>query len=263
MAETIRSAKSGSDWTRNELIAYNIKIVPQTPNQFFGAVGASLAHLDPLIITGFVDTENLSDATLRYLTHLDHAAHAGQESLIDEFSRQTLDLLGYSERGLTLYTRFSIPLTICGDDKSAQTDVCLVNGRTMILLILQEDKTVFNISDPEPQVIAEAIAAYQYNNNKRERRGLAVLDEMIFPCITMVGTRPTFYLVPVNQALSDAVTTGQYPPAPTEVKKCVTVAGHNRSLSEGMDRPEYRRVALERFMAFKTLARSHWEKFLV
>lgn len=92
---------------------------------------------------------------------------------------------------------------------------------------------------------------------------MATLDEMVFPCITMVGTRPTFYLVPVNRALSEAVTTGQYPPRSTVVRKCVTVAGHNRSSSEGMEKPEYRRVALERFVAFKTLAKSHWEKFLV
>jgi hypothetical protein len=259
-------SKSGSGWTRNELIAYNIKIVPQTPEQFFGAVGVSLTHLDPLIITGSTtDTTNLSDTTLRYLTHLDLATHASHESFIDEFSRQTLDLLGYSERGLALLTRYNIPLTISGKNKNAQTDVCLVDGRTMILLTLQEDKTLFSYSDPEPQVIAEAIAAYQYNNDKRERRDMATLDEMVFPCITMVGTHPTFYLVPVSRGLSDAVAIGQYPPAPTEVWKCVTVAGHNRSSSEGpgMENPEYRRVVLERLMAFKTLAKSHWEKFLM
>ena len=190
MAEAIRSAKSGSFWTRIELIAYNIKIVPQTPEQFFGAAaaGVSLAELDPLIVTGSADMANLSDTALRYLTYLDLAANASQEKLIDEFSLQTLDLLGYSERGLALFSRYNIPLTNHGDDKNAQTDVCLVDGRTMILLILQEDKTVFSSSNPEPQVVAEAIAAYQYNNDKRERMGMTTLDKMVLPCITMVGT---------------------------------------------------------------------------
>ena len=275
MAEIIRSAKSGSDWTHNELIAYNINVVSQTPAQFFGNVGVvSLAELDPSIITGSTDEPaNLSDGTLNYLTYLDLAVGASQESLIDEFSRETLNLLGYAERGLALYTRFNIPLTICGANKSAQTDVCLINGRTMILLVLQEDKTENSLTDPEPQVIAEAIAAYQYNNYKRGRLGLAPLDDMVLPCITMVGTQPTFYLVPVNRALSNAVTTGQYPPLPTEVRKCVTapldpppdVPSHNRSasLSLGMKKPEFRRVALERFKTFRTLAKSHWEIFLV
>lgn len=71
MAEVIRSAKYGSDWTRSELIAYNIKIVPQTPEQFFGAAAAgsgSLGELEPLlvIIIGSRDTANLSDTALRY-----------------------------------------------------------------------------------------------------------------------------------------------------------------------------------------------------
>ena len=265
MVDIIRSAKSGSDWTRNELLAYNIKVVPRPPEQFFGAAtaGVSLSGLDPLVITGSTDTPDVSDTTLRYLTYLDLATRASQETLIDEFSRQTLDLLGYAERGLALFTRYIIPLTICGEGKSAQTDVCLVDRRSMILLVLQEDKMVFDSSNPEPQVIAEAIAAYQHNNDQRERRGLPALDSMVIPCITMVGTRPTFYLVPVNQALSDAVTTGRYPPMLTEVFKCVTVAGHNRSSCEGMEKPEYRRLALERFVAFKTLAQNHWTKFLI
>jgi hypothetical protein len=34
----------------------------------------------------------------------------------------------------------------------------------MVLLVLQ-DKAIFNAFQPEPQVIAEAIAAYQNKNN--------------------------------------------------------------------------------------------------
>jgi hypothetical protein len=57
--------------------------------------------------------------------------------------------------------------------------------------VLQGDKTVFNIkAQPEAQVIAEAIAAFQYNNEKRQTRGLRPLDAMTTPCTTMVGTRP-------------------------------------------------------------------------
>jgi len=133
----------------------------------------------------------------------------------------------------------------------------------MILLVLQEDKTIFNLTQPEPQVIAEAIAAYQYNNKKCQTRGLPTLDAMTIPGITMVGTRPTFYLVPVTQALSVAVVTGQYPEAPTEVVKCVTFLGPNRRSSEGMETPEYRQVAFQRLIAFKDLAKEYWQTFLV
>jgi hypothetical protein len=265
MAKLIRSPKSGSDWTTNELIAYNITVKTQSPREIFPRnPEPSLVSLDPSLINSAVDAENVPDHTFRYLTHLDLATNAGPESLIDDFSRETLRLLGFEERGLALSTRYIIPWTICGDNRRIpQTDVCLLDRRSMILLLFQEDKTIFNSIHPEPQVIAEAIAAYQYNNEKRQTRGLASLDAMTIPCITMVGTRPTFYLVPVTQALSVAVVTGQYPEAPTEVVKCVTFSGHNRRSSEGMETPEYRRVAFQRFVAFKDLAKEYWQTFLV
>ncbi|KAH9969296.1 hypothetical protein BGW80DRAFT_1438181 [Lactifluus volemus] len=133
----------------------------------------------------------------------------------------------------------------------------------IILLILQKDKTVFNGSQPESQVIAEAIAAYRFNNKKREIIGVPSLDTMTIPCIIMLGTRPTFYLVPVTRALSTAVVTGQYPETPTKVVKCDTFWGPNRPSGEGMEMPEYRRVAFQRFIAFKSLAKEYWQTFLV
>jgi hypothetical protein len=102
------------------------------------------------------------------------------------------------------------------------------------------------------------------HTNITTRNGrLAILDAMAIPCITMVGTRPTFYLVPVTRALSTAVVTGQYPETPTNVVKFVTFLGHNRRSSEGMETPEYRRVAFQRFIAFKGLAKEYWQTFLV
>jgi len=46
---------------------------------------------------------------------------------------------------------------------------------------------------------------------------------MTIPCITMSGTRPTFYLVPVTTELNDAVITGQYPATQTRILRCATV----------------------------------------
>ena len=132
----------------------------------------------------------------------------------------------------------------------------------MILLVLQKT-TIFNLSNPEPQVITEAIVAYQHNNERGAGMGLPTLNTMTVPCITMVGTGPTFYLVPVTRELSDVVTTGQWPEVETTVLKCVTVAGRHRQLSEGMEVPEYRRVVFQCMIAFRAIAKSHWEKVLV
>ena len=262
----IRSAKSGSDWSSNELLAYNISISGVAPEAFFSSVAEpSLDHLDPNILTAPPGAEdaNISDAVIAYLGYLDIAISATQQSSIDDFAVRALDLLGFNERGTIVATRYVIPLTICGDSNQvAQTDIFLLHRPTMVLLVLIEDKTLSNGTDAESQVVAEAIAAFQFNNKKREGRGLGRLATMTIPCITMNGTRPTFYLVPVTQELSNSVIGGVYPATETRVLRCVTVSAHTRRASEGMEDTEYRKLALKRLLAFRMLARSHWNLFL-
>ena len=129
-----------------------------------------------------------------------------------------------------------------------------------ILLVVQEDKTAFSSSDPEPQIIAGAIATFQHNNRKRADLGLPQLDTMTIPCITMVGTRPFFYQIPVTQQLSDSVATGQFPPQPTVVRRCAPPA--RRRASEGMEVPDYRRIALQYYDTFRGVAEDCWTKYL-
>jgi hypothetical protein len=47
----------------------------------------------------------------------------------------------------------------------------------------------------------------------------------------------------------------------TRVVKCVTVLGGR--LGEGVESLEYRRVAFQRFVAFRGLAKKYWQTFLV
>ena len=78
----------------------------------------------------------------------------------------------------------------------------------------------------------------------------------------MIGTRPIFYLVPVTQELSEAVAIAQYPLRPTTIRKCV-VTSPSRRLSEGMETPEFRQLALRHFAAFRTLAEGYWSAFMI
>lgn len=170
-------------------------------------------------------------------------------------------MLSYEERGCVLRSRYAIPLHICGErTRTAQTDICLVRHESAILLLIQEDKTEISTKDPEPQVIAEAIAAFQTNNYNRRQRGREQMDRMSIPCITMVGTRPIFYVVPVTQQLSTAVERGEYPEHVTQVRKCIV--GEKRRASEGMHRPDFRVEALKHYMLFRSLAKGHWLDFL-
>ena len=265
MANLIRSAKFGSDWSTNELLAYNISVQPQDAIHFFNHKLGSIDHLDPNLLSSADPTiaVDFSKETYRFLAYLELAsrANAGQESAIDDFAKSVLEVTGFDQIGTILRTRYDIPFTICGDShRAARSDVCLVHLNSMILLVVQEDKTVFSSSDPEPQIIAEAIATFQHNNRKRVDIGLPQLDTMTIPCITMVGTRPIFYQIPVTMQLSDCVATGQFPPQPTVVRRCAPPT--RRKASEGMEVPDYRRIALQYYDAFRGVAETHWTMYL-
>src|SRR5262249_11101562 len=138
MANLIRSAKSGSDWSMNELMAYNISVHRTDFTRFFGHELGPIDHLDPNLLSTADPTiaVDFSQATYRFLAYLDLAsrANAGQESAIDDFGRSVLEVTGFDERGTILRTRYDIPFTICGDpDKAVKTDVCLVHLNSMIL----------------------------------------------------------------------------------------------------------------------------------
>ncbi|KAG2738540.1 hypothetical protein P692DRAFT_20923001, partial [Suillus brevipes Sb2] len=136
----------------------------------------------------------------------------------------------------------------------AQTDVRLFDLRSTILLVLQADKTVFNASHPKPQVIEAVIAAYQ-NNEKRFLRSLSPLDAMA----TLLHASLWLALDPSSiLSLSPKLSAMRLRLAniPKLKQWCVTFLGHNRRVNEGMETQEYRRVAFDCFLAFKSLLMS-------
>lgn len=161
-------------------MSYNITVTATSPEQFFSqGANRSLTDLDPPLITAPLDATDVSDDTYRFLTFLDLATKAGQ-TVIDDFALELLRIVSMEEGGLILGTHHTIPLSICGDlSKVPQTNTCLLDRRLTILFVLQEDKTIFSLSDPEPQLVADAIAAYQYNNQKRQCIYLPALNTMI------------------------------------------------------------------------------------
>lgn len=181
MANIIRSTKSANDWSTNELFAYNITIQRQDVVNFFGRELGSINHLDSNLFSSADPTiaVDFSKETYRFLAYLDLAsrANAGQENAIGDLVRSILEVTGFDQISMILRTQYDIPFTICGDShQAARSDVCLVHLNSMVLLVIQVDKTAFSSSDPEPQIIAEVIATFQHNNRKRTDLDLPHLD---------------------------------------------------------------------------------------
>ena len=254
MANLIRSAKSSSDWTDDELEAYDITFLSLPPDEFFPNPDPSLDHIDPVILKSPPGDTNptLSSAAFRYLSYLNCTIKSTEDFLAETFAFETLKLLDFEWYPAIVHSHRAFPLAICGEaNHVTHVDVCLVHNLSFILI---EGKTLASGADAKAQV-------FQFNNRIRISRGLNPLDSMIIPCFSMTKTRPTFYLVPVTTALDNAVITGQYPATQTRVLQCV-IEPHVLHITNGMEDVEYRKLALKRLLAFKTLAKSYWVHFL-
>lgn len=253
MANLLRSVKSGSNWTTAELDAYNITIVPQTKTEFFGTNDFP-DPTQPSMVAFMTNEsrETTTDKKTKQLLHyLDLAMDPkmGLEAAVDNFAAELLRGLEYDDNDRIVFIRHAIPFLICGETSIAQTDVCVIDDNE-ILLLLQEDKRLTSMKDPEPQVIAEAIAAFAMNNMTRERHlNLQPRDVITFPALTMVGTTPAFYKITVTSALSKAVQTGTYP----KLKTCVLryIPALPRRNSDGMRTLPNRLEILRCLEAFK------------
>ncbi|KAJ7790611.1 hypothetical protein B0H14DRAFT_2939062 [Mycena olivaceomarginata] len=256
MSQIILSAKSGSDWTDNELHALNITISALDPTSFFGAP-LPAPTVDPILLNNLkrpsaqISKENrlffryLEDATSRF------PSGPPAESAVDDFAAFLLRMLDYDEPERVVHQRLEIGFMMCGQKVDAKPDVVIMDGDDYILLV-QEDKRHLSLDDAEPQLIAEAVAAYYANNRRRTAVGLTPVTSKVFAGIVMFGTAPTFYKIPISSELVTAIGRAQYPPNATIVSKLVPpVPDLYGYLKEGMVPLENRRVVFQCLAAFK------------
>jgi len=114
-----------------------------------------------------------------------------------------------------------------------------------ILLVVQKDKPV--CSDPEAQIIAEAITAFQYNNSNAYPALIPRHHDSWRYAHLLRDSR--------YERAEKADAMGQYPTIPINVRKCV-VAPAARCLGESTETPKLWQLTLQHFIAFRSLARS-------
>ena len=130
---------------------------------------------------------------------------------------------------------------------------CLYRGSgqdNSISLIIQGDK---RHEDAEPQLVAEAIAAFQTKCYRQTHvLGQDPIVRKVIPGITLVGNLPNFYKLPVTTALAESVASGIFP------EECTIVHAHHpelarpaHCLSEGMKPLDNRAIIYACYEAFK------------
>ena len=250
MAYLIRNPKSGSDWTQNELDAYNIEVQKMDIFSFFGiqVLPEPECHPHFLAFERRSDNPNMDDYIDDLLWRMNQAMDSTEESFVDGFAERILNMMKFTKKGLHTATRKALPLQIGAEQKSAQTDVCIMDDQGIYLLV-QEDKSRINESREraEAQLVAEAIAAYQ--GNIRHTRHI---DTMIIPGIIMVGTYPIFYKIPVTSTLNNCVRSLTYPNMVTIIEKLEPpINRYETRYIEGMLHLDNRNIIIRCFEAFK------------
>jgi hypothetical protein len=119
-----------------------------------------------------------------------------------------------------------------------------------------------NGGEASPQLIAEAIAAFSENTSLRKRNTLPVQDSGIIPGITLIGTSPTFYKIPVTSALRMSILSGMYPAQPTVVERCVPPIPDPTLRMRGLVPVVNRKFLLQCFDAFKAFVVSSFPSFI-
>ncbi|KAJ7147737.1 hypothetical protein C8R43DRAFT_953089 [Mycena crocata] len=181
--------------------------LPGTIVDFFGI---DVLPAYPASLHAFATTDNRTEADgdAYKLLHYLHPAHRptiGQEAAVGLFVSKILERLGHVEGHRIIMIQHTLPLFICGFDSSAETDVCILDDNVDVLLLMQGDAHLEPGLDPEPHVIAQAIAAFQRK----------------FPPIIETAS------------LNDAVKTGVFPAVETTVYRHIPWLPHPNS--EGME----------------------------
>ena len=254
MANLTRRAKSGNDWTQAELRAYNTFVEFQDATTFFGINPLPRPAVADELLSNVAADDMANEENYKLLRYTDLATDPvpALESAVDDFAFHLLSLMGYVPRSRIARTRMDIPLTICGHGVLAKTDVCIVDSDE-ILLIVQEDKRHKESKDVEAQLVAGAIAAFQESNYRRTHvLGQNPIVHKVIPGITLVGTSPIFYKIPVTTQLAESVACGVFPAERTIVHAHLPkLARPARRLSEGMRPLDNRASILACYEAFK------------
>lgn len=183
MANLIRSAKSGSEWTLNDLESYNIQLQQQDALTFFGVQQLPEPSVDPELLSNVSADAMQQDHHAELINLLDLAMVPSYgESAVNDFTVELFRILGYVRRDRVARTRKDLHLLICGEYRHAKTDVCLIDhSQNDIILLVQEDKRIEDRepTDAQAQLVAEAIAAFAENNGNRRSAELDPLSQKV------------------------------------------------------------------------------------
>ena len=141
MAQLIRSAKSGNDWTDNELFAFNISIQDVDVATFFGVPQLPPTTVSPVILNNVqrpTPPAVISKEDRLFFQYLERA-NIYEEAAVDDFAGHILRMLDFDGNDRSIVTKKELSFTMCGRRVWAKADIVVLDD-TEYSLMVQEDK---------------------------------------------------------------------------------------------------------------------------
>ncbi|KXN72228.1 hypothetical protein CONCODRAFT_69190 [Conidiobolus coronatus NRRL 28638] len=241
-----------NEWIEYHLKYYKIIIFNKSEIEFFGKL-VNKVKLNDIQGNCLVCTElknATSKAAVKLLMYLEEFKRPPFHSIVD-LSAEILRIANYESITKILRTNFTIDFEICGKLVKTCLDICLVEDKR-IILIMKENRHFISQPDIELQLVSDAVAAFQYNNNTILLNNLGMQsDNYTFPVIVFTGSSPLFYKIEINKELSDCIKLGTYPCCYTELD----VFNPDINQISGMDNIDSRIRVFKCLKLFKNLFR--------
>ena len=138
MTHFSRSTKSGSDWTENELFAFNIIIQDVDIATFFRVPHLPPTTVFPVILDNALQPDfPISKDDRLFFQYLERA-NIGEEATVDDFVGHILRMLNFDE-GRLIASKRELSFTTCGTRVWAKADITVMDNAEYSLM-MQEDK---------------------------------------------------------------------------------------------------------------------------
>jgi len=114
MANFILNAKSGSDWTDNELSVFNIQVDTADSAAFFNITRLPAPNVSSVILTNEARPQGMLPKCDRLFFHYMRDAVKGEESSVADFAAFILSMFNYDEPDRVIHNRKELSFVMCG-----------------------------------------------------------------------------------------------------------------------------------------------------
>ncbi|KAJ8457411.1 hypothetical protein ONZ45_g18322 [Pleurotus djamor] len=253
MSDLIIFPKSDSDWTRNELAYFNVKIRDVEAPAFFNKSTLPPPSVPPGILRNAIATSDMTEEEQDFFNYLE-AAMVEEKSAVGDLAAYLLRLFRYDRPNRIIRTRKEMTFIMGGKKVSVRADVT-VQEKGFHVLLVQEDQQNRPTDDATARLMAGCIAAFENNRHLRAfepRR--PPLESQIIPGITMVGSTPAFFRTTITTELREAIASMRRPAEETVILRFIPpVADPASYYVQGMNRVDNRFAIMQCFEAFKGL----------